>query len=239
MDAKTRRTLEMATRALNFSEAHPDPNPGYAAALSRLQASLVRGEQLAVQQRDGFSEVRAATAQKRELRRKMRRTHLRHISTVAEAAERERPGLAEKFVLAPEAAPYMAFRAAAQGFASQVQTEKELLAKHGLLDPILENFTQSLQDFDRAVQRGTEGRRAHVGATAELDSIVDEVIQIVRYMDGLNRFRFTGDPESLAGWQSNSNIVGPARAAGQADGRTAGPTTPPPPAPSGEIKPAA
>ncbi len=211
MDAKTRRTLEMATRALNFSLAHPDPNPGYVAALSRLEASVARAEQLAVQQRDGFGEVRAASAQKRELRRKMRRTHLRHLATVAEAADKERPGLAEKFVLAPEAAPYMAFRAAAQGFASQVQTEKELLVEHGLLEPIFESFTQSLQEFDRAVERGTEGRRAHVGARAELDAIADEAIQIVRYMDGLNRFRFASDPESLAGWQSNSNIFGPPR----------------------------
>jgi hypothetical protein len=222
MDAKTRRTLEMAKRALNFSQAHPYENPGYVAAVSRLEASVARAGLLAVQQRDGFSEVRAAAAQKRELRRKMRRTHLPHLATVAEAADKERPGLAEKFVLVPAAAPYMAFRAAAQGFATQALVEKDLLLKHGLLEPIVESFNEAIQEFDRAVERGTEGRRAHVGARAELDAIADEVIQIVEYIDTLNRFRFTDDPESLAGWQSNSNIFGPVRSGGPAGGGTAG-----------------
>ena len=137
--------------------------------------------------------------------------HLHHLATVAEVADKERPGLAEKFVLVPAAAPYMAFRAAAQGFATQVLVEKDLLLKHGLLEPIVESFNEAIQEFDRAVERGTEGRRAHVGARAELDAIADEVIQIVEYIDTLNRFRFTSDPESLAGWQSNRNIFGPVR----------------------------
>jgi hypothetical protein len=232
MDAKTRRTLEMATRALNFSRAHPDQSPGYVAALSRLEASLTRAEQLVIQQRDGFSEVRAATAQKRELRRRIRRTQLLHLSRVAEAAGEERPELAQKFVLAPEATPYLAFRAAARGIAIEAQNEKELLVKHGLLEPVLESLTQALEQFDRAVERGTDGRRAHVGARAELDAIADEVGQVVRLMDGLNRYRFANDPESLAAWESASNTFGPPRPGV----KSTSPDTPPQ---GGEIKPAA
>ena len=230
MDAKTRRTLEMAKRALNFSEAHPDESPGYVAALARLKAIVARSDQLAIQQRDGFSEVRAATAQKRELRRRMRRTQLIHLSRVAEAAATERPDLAQKFVLTPEATPYLAFRAAARGIAAAAETERELLVRHGLLAAVLESLSQSLEQFDQAVERGVNGRRAHVGARAELDAIVDEVVQVVRLMDGSNRFRFANDPESLAAWQSASNTFGPSRGSG-------GPPTPP--SPGGEIQPAA
>jgi len=32
-------------------------------------------------------------------------------------------------------------------------------------------------------------------------------------MDGLNRYRFADNPDSLAGWESASNVVGPPRAA--------------------------
>jgi hypothetical protein len=213
MDAKTRRTIEMATRALEFSRAHPDQSPGYVAALSRLEASVARGEQLVIQQRDGVSEVRAATRQKEELRRTMRRTQLLHLSRVAEAAEKERPELAQKLVLAPAATPYLAFRAAARGIATEAQNEKELLVKHGLLEPALESLTQALEQFDRAVEWGTAGRRAHVGARAELEAIADEVVQVVRLMDGTNRFRFAKDPESLAAWESASNTFGPVRKA--------------------------
>jgi hypothetical protein len=224
MDARTRRTLEMAIRALNFSRAHPDPSSGSIAALSRLESAVARAEQLVIQQRDGFSEVRAASTQKRELRRKIRRTHLLHLSRVAEAAGPERPELEQKFVLAPEATPYLAFRAAARGIANEAQNEKELLVNYGLLEPVLESLNQALDHFDRAVERGTVGRRAHVGARAELRAISDEIIQVVRLMDGTNRYRFANDPESLAAWQSTSNTFGPTRTAvsrgGQAGGRS-------------------
>jgi hypothetical protein len=73
----------------------------------------------------------------------------------------------------------------------------------------------ALEQFDRAVERGTAGRRAHVGARAELEAIADEMGQVVRLMDGSNRFRFASDPESLAAWESASNTFGPPRPGGQ------------------------
>lgn len=44
-------------------------------------------------------------------------------------------------------------------------------------------------------------RLAHVGASAELDTVADKVIQVVKVMDGLNRFHFAEDPQSLAAWE--------------------------------------
>jgi hypothetical protein len=54
---------------------------------------------------------------------------------------------------------------------------------------------------------GTAGRQAHVGARAELRAVADEIVQIVRVMDGLNRYRFKNDPNLLASWESASNVV--------------------------------
>ena len=34
-----------------------------------------------------------------------------------------------------------------------------------------------------------------------------KIVQIVRVMDGLNRYRFMGDPALLAAWGSASNVV--------------------------------
>ena len=48
-----------------------------------------------------------------------------------------------------------------------------------------------------------------MGASAELKSVADEIVQIVRVMDGLNRYRFMNDAERLAAWESASNIAGP------------------------------
>jgi len=238
MKAATRRTIEMATRVLNFSRAHPDPSPGYTAALARLEKTLAHAEVVAGRQRDGINAARSATARKRELRRRMRRTQLVHLARVAESAVSEVPEMAQKFVLIREAIPYLAFRTAARGMSAEAQNQKELLVRHGLLDSVLQSLAQSLDEFDKAVELGSNARRAHVGASAELDALAEELIQIVRLMDSSNRYRFSGQPESLAEWESARNTVGP-RGNGAA-GQVGSKEVPPPTAPSaGEIKPAA
>jgi hypothetical protein len=217
---------------LNFSRARPDGSPGYAAALARLEDRLNRATQLADQQRDGISDVRSATRQKRDLRRKMRRTQLMHLARVAQAAK-ELPELAQKFVLAPESTPYLAFQTVARGMLGEAQSHKELLVQHGMADTVLDSLVQTLDLFDKAVERGTEGRRAHVGARAELDAVAEEVVSIVKVMDALNRFRFADDAEALASWVSASNSFGPPRPAAEKPGSPDKPST------GGEVRPAA
>ena len=223
----------MATRALDFSRAHQAPSPGYAAAVTRLEQRLARAQQLATQQRDGILEVRSATEQKRDLRRQIRRGELAHLSGVGDIASAERPELRQKFSLARMRSPYLAFRTAARSMAAEAGASKELLVKHGLAETVLESLTVALDEFDRAIERGNEGRRQHVGASAELETVSDELVQIVRMMDGLNRVRFASDSESAAAWESASNTLGPARSSKPA------PLRPEPPTSGGEIKPAA
>ncbi|HEY9014724.1 MAG TPA: hypothetical protein VIM84_06650 [Gemmatimonadales bacterium] len=233
MKASIRRIIEMGNRVLAFSRAHPDPSPGYAAALARLEKGLAEADVLAARQREGINTVRAATSQKRALRRKMRRTQLVHLARVAESAAAEVPDLAQKFRLVREGVPYLAFRTAARGMLAEAESQKELLVKHGLFEASLASLSQSLGEFEQAVEQGIEGRRAHVGASAELEALADELLQVVRLMDGSNRYRFPSDPESLAQWESARNVIGPPR--GQSVARSDGP----PPPQGGEVKPAA
>lgn len=227
MDAKSRRRIEMGRRALDFSRAHPDASPGYTAAVTRLEERLARAEQLAAQQREGMLQVRASTVRKVELRRMMRQAHLSHLAQVAKVAAREVPELAQKLILKPGTTTYLAFRTAARGMAAEAQNQKDVLVKHGLADTVLDNLLQALDQFDAAVENGAGGRQAHVGASAELMAVADEVVQIVRVMDGLNRYRFMNDAERLAAWESASNVLATPR-----NGTSK-------PAPGGEIRPAA
>jgi len=201
----------MGRSALEFSREHPDTSAGYAAALARLEERLSRAEQIATQQMDGLRDVSAAAERKLELRRSLQHAHLVHIAEVGKAAAREEPELNQKFVFRPGTRAYLAFRTAARGMAAEAQTHKDLLVKHGLAESVLENFLHALDQFDEAVEQGLEGRRAHVGASAELKSVADEIVQVVRVMDGLNRYRFMNDTEALAAWESASNVAGPTR----------------------------
>jgi hypothetical protein len=237
MKAKVRRTIEMSRRVLSFSQAHLDPSPGYAAVLARLEKALAETDVIAARQREGLNAARAATGLKRSGRRKILRTQMFHLARVAESAEVEAPGISEKFRLTREGIPYLAFRTAARGMLAEALNQKELLVRHGLLEAVLQSMADNLNKFEAAVEQGSEARRSHVGASAELDALAEELSQVTRLMDGINRSRFSEDPDSLAQWESASNVIGPARTGGQSDGRTGGPSIPP--SPGGEIKPAA
>jgi len=246
---RVRRTVEMSKRVQSFSLAHPDPSQGFAAALARLQKTLAEVDVAAGRQRDGINAVRAATGNKRSGRRKILRTQMALLARVAESAEVEVPGIAQKFRLPREAVPYLAFRTAARGMLAEAQAQKELLVRHGLLEAVLDAMSDNLNKFEEAVEQGTEGRRSHVGASAELDALADELTQICRLMDAINRSRFSENPESLAQWESASNVIGPPRPVRQADGQAVGQpvsrsvgqgtTNSESPPAAGEVKPAA
>ena len=206
MNSKARRKIEMGAAALEFSRKHPDESPGYAAALARLEDRLNRATQLERQQRDGILLAREATARKRDLRRSMKEALLGHMASVARVASDEVPELHQKFTLPRGSNTYRAFRTAARAIEAEAQSRKELLVKHGLSETVLQALTVSLDEFDAMVEQSSASRIAHVGASFELDDVGDEVVQIVKVMNGLNRFRFARQGELLASWQAASNV---------------------------------
>jgi transcriptional regulator NrdR family protein len=232
MNARTRSKLDMGDRALNFSRAHPDASPGYAAALTGLEQRLTKAQELARAQQEGINQRRAANARKNFLRRQMSRAQLRHLARVAKVAAKDVPELAGKLVLKSQLRTYRSFRAVAGSMVAEAQTQKELLVKHGLADTVLDSLVQSLDQFDKAITDGTDALRTHVSARVELDVLGDEVVDLVQVMDTVNRTRFAANAATLAEWETVSNIIGPAHPAADKPA----PATPPT---GGEVRPAA
>jgi uncharacterized protein (UPF0210 family) len=227
MLAKTRRKLNMAARVLQFSEEHPSQSPGFVAAVTRLQESVARAEQLARQQLAGQNEVRVATARKAELRRQIRSTYLDHILTVAQSASVEERELAQRFTYPHDATTYQAFFTAATSILAEAESRKDLLMKHGLAEEVLSGFRVALDQFQTVVEQGDAGRLAHVGASADLRTVSEQAAQVVKVMNGLVRILYANQSEPLAKWESASNVIGPPHP--QDDDPTA----------PGELKPAA
>ncbi|HET6778912.1 MAG TPA: hypothetical protein VFH26_08475 [Gemmatimonadales bacterium] len=239
----------MGQRVLEFSRQYPDPSPGFVAAAARLQDRLTRAELLARQQVDGRAEMRVSTERKRELRRLITQAHLDHLANVAELASVEEPELFRKFLLPPDATTYLSFHAAASGIAAEAESRKELLLKHGLSEEVLNDLKVSLDLFETALEQGFAGRISRAGATAELVAVAEEVVQIVKVMNGMIRIRFANQPELLGAWEIATNVVATPRTLTRpnSDG-TPPPGQPPvsgppasgqPPVSGGEVRPAA
>lgn len=230
MNAQSRRKIEMGTRALEFTRAHPDTEPGTATVVARLEQQVARANETAAVQRDGFIHVRAASARKEELRRAMLEVPIAHLAEVGRAAAREEHELGKTFRFKPGASTYLAFRTAARGMAISAETHRETLARHGLSQSVLDEFVRMLDQFDAAVALGIEGRTAHVGATRELRAVGSEIVRTVRLMHGRNRQRFAQDEQLLGSWSSASTVLGTPRSGTESEGET--------PA-GGEVRPAA
>jgi hypothetical protein len=207
MKAQTGRKLEMGARALIFSLTHPDLSESHALLLRRLEERLQRAKYLANQQRVGAVESHTAALRKRDLLREIRGAHLTHLKHVVWMARSELPELHLKFRLPRGTIPYRTFRTALGTMAGEVLRQKEVLLKYGLSEAVLESLTQTLDQFDRLVEQGLGGRLTRTVASTELDIIGDEVVHIVKALDGPYRIRFGHRSELLAGWCSASHII--------------------------------
>jgi hypothetical protein len=76
-----------------------------------------------------------------------------------------------------------------------------------MAEPVLDSLVATLEKYDKAVLQGAQGRRQHVGASADLDTVADEIVQVVRLLDGYHRLQFGRDPELMAAWESASSVV--------------------------------
>src|SRR4051812_49036805 len=209
MKAKTRNRIAMGQNVVSFSEVHPDTSAGYATTLASLKERLSRAAELINLQHDGFAGVRATTDQKRDLRHVMLRTQLRHVVRVAELAASEVPEVLQRFVLPRDQTPYVEFQPLAHALVAEALNHKELLVRHGLAETLLEDLVKNLALFDSAMKQAGDGRRNHVTASAELDEIGAEIVNLVKVLDTLNRSRFRGSLGLLTAWESASNVFGP------------------------------
>jgi hypothetical protein len=238
MNAQSRRKIEMGTRALEFSRAHPDADPGYAAAAAKLEQLVARASEAATAQRSGIVDVRAASARKGELRRTMLSVHIAHLAQVGREAAVENHELGRIFRFRPTASTFLAFRTAARTMADEAVNHRETLVKHGLSAAVLDEFVQRLDQFDAAVALGNAGRAAHMGATAELRAVAAGIVRAVGVMDGRNRQRFQQEQHLLAEWISASTVLGRPRSVTPGSSPGAPPTSGTTP-PDGDVRPAA
>ena len=77
----------------------------------------------------------------------------------------------------------LGFRTAARGMAAEAQNRREVLVKHGLVETVLVDLLRTPDQFDAAVESGRGGFQSHVGDSAELRAVGDEIVRIVRVMD--------------------------------------------------------
>ena len=204
-----RGKLEMAAGVRQFSRSHPSSEPSYVTLLGDLDTRLARAEVIAARQHDGLAVARNARARRKELRRELHSQVLPHLIRVGEAAAKDLPDLAERFMLPSSGVTYRTYLIAATAMLSLAETHRELLVSKGLTGTLLETLRRLVTEFDAVTELARSGRLEHIGAREDLDVMTGGLMEIVRVLDGINRFRFGKDPEVMAEWNAAKHIPGP------------------------------
>jgi hypothetical protein len=209
MNFSIRRKLDMAGRVRDFCRTHPDQNnPGYTAAVERLEERVARAEALAQQEVSGRQSVSGAVINKEQLRLDVHKA-IALLVGLSEPASREERDLAIGILRPDVNGSHQAFLTRSRVAAATASSHQELLAKYGMPEKFLDELNGMLDQYEKALNQQHAGRAAHVGARAELEAVTSDVMLIVRQVDALNRFRFRCDPQLLAGWKSARDVAWP------------------------------
>lgn len=101
------------------------------------------------------------------------------------------------------------FLTAARSAVEKAAAHKDTLIKYGMPDGLVEEITTALDQYEHAADDKSAARSAHVGASADLMAITEEIMQLIQQLDALNRYRFRKDSELLAAWKSVRDIEWP------------------------------
>jgi hypothetical protein len=209
MLADVRRKLAMAVRVWDFFQAHPSDEEAHKALLEQFRERLARADALAVRQRAGAAEERAAVARRKELRLRIWTELLPHLVRVGQVLAIDRPELSRQFQLPYKNSTFRVFRDMTRAMLDIAMAERAAFEGKGLSRTLLDDLTLMFGEFEQASVAANSGRRAHIGARADLLEVTGELVGLVKQLDGLARYRFRLDTGLSAAWKSASDVVGP------------------------------
>ncbi len=85
----------------------------------------------------------------------------------------------------------------------------------GMSEKLLDDLAAAIAEFEQTQEATRAGRRDHVGASADLKAVFADIVEQVRLVDGLVRYRFGDNPELMGAWASARNVLGPFRPRGE------------------------
>jgi len=211
MNSNLRRRFEMAVRVRDFLQTHTLDAVGENAAVERLQQLIDRAQTLSNQQIRGLAATRAATEHRQGARDMVERKLLMYLAGVGAVAAKQDPELAARFRMPAGHPSHQGLVNLARAMLEQATANKDLLVSSGMSATLLDDLSSALAELEKTLEESRAGRVDHVGASAEMKSVAQEISAQVRLLHGLVRYRFRNNPDLLGAWASVRNVVGPFR----------------------------
>ena len=209
MNAQLRRRLEMAGRVRDFLRAHKTDGVGEGLGLAKLEELIGRAEALDTQQRAGVVTTRLSTKHRKGIRRALQSKLLLYLRALGGLGDPENGEAAVQFQVPPSNASHLALLTAGRDMLEKATGQKDVLLSRGMPPTLLDDLAGALGGLEKTIESTRAGRRDHVGASADLQTVAAEIKKQVRALDGMVRYRFGDNAELMGAWRSARNVLGP------------------------------
>lgn len=208
MNTRIRRMLEMIARVREFCKAHPSDDPAFATDFAVFEQHIAKAEEIASREQGGRAAGRAARLRRRELRKELHFRILHYLVAVVDRAAKELPELAELIALPSSNLTYRGFVDATRHILAAAAPHKALLVRNGMSDTLLDDLGQRVAELEAATDAARTSRRDHIGARFDFDVVGAELLEDVRVLGGIYRYRFGTDQQLMAEWEVVRQVPG-------------------------------
>jgi len=94
-----------------------------------------------------------------------------YLRAVGAVAAKQHPEVAVQFQLPPANASHQALLTVVRGMLEKATAQKELFVSRGMSPMLLDALAGALGEFEKTLEASREGRRNHVGASADLKAV--------------------------------------------------------------------
>ena len=210
MDSGVGRELERAARVREFLEARSASESSYAPVLVRVGGLLKRAGEIAARQHQGQEAAHAARAHRKEIRLVVHSQLMHYLVAVGAFATADQRELADRFKLPSRNLPNAAFLVSVKSLIELARSKQDVLVQQGLKPEVLDELDVKVAEFEAAAEAARTGRRNHIGAGAEMEQVLVELRKEIKLADGITRYRFGMDPDTMKEWKAVRRL--PARA---------------------------
>src|SRR5438045_4986497 len=171
---------------------------GESLGLAKLEQLLERAENRATQQRMGTAAERSAVKETQAGRRVLQPQILGYLSVVGAVAASKDAELAEQFRMPPANATHQALLTMTRAILERATAQKELLVSLGMSEHVLDELATALGQYEQTVEATSAGRREHLGARDDPETVGSHVSETIRLLDKGVRDRFGDNAELMA-----------------------------------------
>ena len=206
MDKVSNKKLTTSVRALAWLEANPEDSTTFSNTLKALRDAVTKA--LAEHERyvAGRLAVTAGVANRKKVRGAISAKYLTSANRLSARVEVTNPEAVTGITPPSGNASFEDWRAGMHTLAAEAQKHQAILASHGVPATFGADLERSLLEYDAAVTALNAGLRERSVARTTLKRVLAEAMELLRFFDGINRYRFADRPELLAAWADARNI---------------------------------